>query len=752
MLRASATHKKGAQFTFLLLISLLIKLIYADLLLVMLMKYDVHKLKDPVKKSEFQIELRNRFELLGTIPEQGIEDQWQQIKQSFCSTAEEVLGFKKPNKKEWMSDNTWNKIEERKEIKKKILNQNNSSEETDRLKTQYSQKDRVVKKSARKDKIKFIDDKAEEAQNAANRGDLNTVYKITKQLCSKSKSDNVPVKDKDGVVLTTEREQAARWKEHFKEVLNRPEPLIPADPDIDNDFNLDINVDMPTELEVRQAIKSLKNNKAAGVDTITAELLKADLATSTKVLTAYFKDIWTKEEIPTDWQKGIIIKIPKKGDPGNCNNWRGITLLSIPGKILCKILLRRIDSAIDDRLRDEQAGFRSGKGCIDQIFSLRNIIEQSLEWNVPVFINFIDFSKAFDSIHRDSLWKIVRSYGIPEKLVKIMKLFYENYECCIALENNNLTDNFNVKTGVRQGCILSPILFLIVVDWVMRKSTNNVNNGIPWRDGYSLDDLDFADDLALTSSNQDNLQDKTNNLVNYAKQVGLQINIKKTETMHTSQEPTNPIIIEGEPVKNTNKFTYLGSVLSVEDGALSDINARLTKARFAFCNLQNIWKSNKYSLSLKMKIYNSNVKSILLYGAETWRVVQRDMNKLNVFHTKNLRKICKIFWPNRISNIELLQRTKSKVIEDEVKIKRWKWLGHVLRMDNDKISKVALKWTPENGRRNRGRPKQTWRRTIDRELTELGKDWRQIEERAGDRQEWRRFVSTALCFNRNEED
>ena len=124
-------------------------------------------------------------------------------------------------------------------------------------------------------------------------------------------------------------------------------------------------------------------------------------------------------------------------------------------------------------------------------------------------------------------------------------------------------------------------------------------------------------------------------------------------------------------------------MLSVEDGALSDINARLTKARFAFCNLQNIWKSNKYSLSLKMKIYNSNVKSILLYGAETWRVVQRD---INVFHSKHLRKICKIFWPNKISNIELQQRTKSKVVEDKIKIKRWKWLGYVLRMDNDKIS------------------------------------------------------------------
>ena len=90
-------------------------------------------------------------------------------------------------------------------------------------------------------------------------------------------------------------------------------------------------------------------------------------------------------------------------------------------------------------------------------------------------------------------------------------------------------------------------------------------------------------------------------------------------------------------------------------------------------------------------------------------------------------------------------------MEDEIKIKRWKWLGHVIRMENDKIPKVALQWHPVNGRRTRGRPKKTWRKTIADDLDNLDMDWEQMEERAQDRRDWRMFVSTALCSVRNEE-
>ena len=172
-----------------------------------------------------------------------------------------------------------------------------------------------------------------------------------------------------------------------------------------------------------------------------------------------------------------------------------------------------MDKAIDSKLREEQAGFRAGRGCIDQIFSLRNIIEQCSEWNQPLHINFVDFRKAFDSIHRTNLWKIAMSYGIPEKLVNQISKFYLSFKCCVALDNNKTTEWFDIETGVRQGCLLSPILFILAIDWVMRKTTGDRKRGIQWGLFNQLEDLDFADDLALLASNHRNMQEKSDRLV-----------------------------------------------------------------------------------------------------------------------------------------------------------------------------------------------------------------------------------------------
>ena len=142
------------------------------------------------------------------------------------------------------------------------------------------------------------------------------------------------------------------------------------------------------------------------------------------------------------------MKIPKKGALRNCNNWRGITLLSVPSKILAKLIIRRISEAVDQQLRKEQTGFRKGWGCTDQIFTLRNIIEQCTEWQRQLYINYVDFEKAFDNIHRESLWRILRVYGIPQQIVLVIKSYYNNFKC--RVENSDFS--FSVGTGVRQGC------------------------------------------------------------------------------------------------------------------------------------------------------------------------------------------------------------------------------------------------------------------------------------------------------------
>ena len=136
--------------------------------------------------------------------------------------------------------------------------------------------------------------------------------------------------------------------------------------------------------------------------------------------------------------------------------------------------------------------------------------------------------------------------------------------------------------------------------------------------------------------------------------------------MHINATNTYPISLDGADLESVDDFTYLGSLISNDNGAKKDIKARLNKARGAFCKLQAIWKSKQYRLKTKIKIYNSNVKSVLLYGSECWRVTKKDMSQIEAFHTKSLRRICNIIWPNHISNYNLFQITGCRSIVTEL--------------------------------------------------------------------------------------
>ena len=140
------------------------------------------------------------------------------------------------------------------------------------------------------------------------------------------------------------------------------------------DTDLDVSTSPPEKEEIIAAIRSLKKGKSAGHDSLNAELFKAEPDFEAQVLQPLFGTIWEEKQWPDGWMEGVIMKILKKGALRNCNNWRGITLLSVPSKILAKLIIKRISEAVDQQLRQEQAGFRKGRECIDQIFTLRNII------------------------------------------------------------------------------------------------------------------------------------------------------------------------------------------------------------------------------------------------------------------------------------------------------------------------------------------------------------------------------------------
>ena len=164
--------------------------------------------------------------------------------------------------------------------------------------------------------------------------------------------------------------------------MNRPAPEDTGefgDEDVIPESEAIIGVDAPTKVEIYAAFKEIKNGTTGGVDSLTVEILKADLETSVDVLLYLLHKMWEQQQIPEDWQRGLIVKLTKKGDLTECNNWRGITLMVVATKVLGRIIITRIRDGIDNKLRQEQAGFRKGRGTTEQIFILRNIIEQCIE-------------------------------------------------------------------------------------------------------------------------------------------------------------------------------------------------------------------------------------------------------------------------------------------------------------------------------------------------------------------------------------
>lgn len=294
---------------------------------------------------------------------------------------------------------------------------------------------------------------------------------------------------------------------------------------------------------------------------------------------------------------------------------------------------------------------------------------------------------------------------------------------------------------------MSPILFIIVVDWVMKNSITG-RTGVQWNVFDQLEDLEFADDVCLISENKGHMIEKTEKVTEEAAKLGLKINKKKSKTLTVNAEK-EPMVIK-EELEEVEKFCYLGSMFDANGGTDKDVLTRISKAQQAFYRLNNIWASNNITIRTKIRLFNTNIKSILLYGSETWNASRTNINRIQVFINKCLRKIMKIFWPNKISNKELWDRTNQEPIEITIRKRKWRWLGHTLRRNEEDVTRQSLEWNPV-GKRSRGRPTQTWRRSLTEEMKNSKVSWGEIKKSARNREKWRHFVN-ALCSNGSQKD
>lgn len=371
-------------------------------------KYDTAKLRnDEDTRKAFTIALKNRYDVLeeeeaekeDERAEEDIEREFDIMMTAHAEAAETVLGKPKRKKKPWISVRSGTLVEE---INKKILGARSEKVKV-HLRGKCAEKKLEVKKSIRKDKRIWMDGIAEEAENATRNQHMR-LYELIKSLSNERSRRGGAVLDKDGNLLSGKEEIQARWTEHFQEVLNRGASANPITEEEDNCFEFsdiieEIETNEPTIGEVKLAIGRLKNGKPPGTDSITAELLKAGEEFSGMKMHELLKNIWKYEKVPSRWKEGLIIKLPKKGNLKECKNSRGITLLPVAGKILGRIIIDRLCNGVDKRLRMEQAGYRNGRGTTEQVFVLRNILEQVNEWQETLYLGFVDFEKALDSVH-----------------------------------------------------------------------------------------------------------------------------------------------------------------------------------------------------------------------------------------------------------------------------------------------------------------------------------------------------------------
>ena len=681
-------------------------------------KFDWKKLECQDTKDEFKIKLSNRFQHLPLI--ESITERYDEFEKATYSVANEVLGKKLPTGlPNWVSKETED-LRRLRDTAKRNLVISKSQTSKRRLKDLNSQ----LNQSYQNDEIKHLQKQLDELTEANNKKEINKVWSIINDISGKKKHLSAKVKKRDGTDPTNQKELLNEWKEYFNLLLNNKSDIATASP-APAESDLPINIDPPTREETVKAIKSLKRNKAAGVDNgITPEALLDGGEAMVTIVHDFCREVYVNKTPPKQWITNLIVPVPKKGDLSQMTNYRGITLMSICAKVYNKLLLNRIHATVDPKLRKNQAGFRPARSCTQQIHILRRIIEGSQIKKLPLVATFIDFRKAFDSINRDSMFAILRSYGIPKEIVDAIRVLYDNSKSAILVDGQ-LSEEFEVTTGVLQGDVLAPFLFIIVLDFVMKNATkNNPGGGLMTHPRRSkrqpetlLNDLDFADDISLLESNIQRAQLQLSCTVDSAASVGLMINTDKTEYLSINCPANQNLTIGTKFLKKVEDFLYLGSMVA---SSSADFKRRHGLAWSVFWKLERLWRSQTVPLKLKIDIFNLTCLSVLLYGSETWVISKEIESKLNSFQTRCLRIMLGIKRLDRVTNQQVYQTTSTSPLMRTVTLRQLKFLGHILRMKNNEPVNIYALYLPPHGKRSRGGQRMSFVKSILKKIDPTG--------------------------------
>jgi len=536
------------------------------------------------------------------------------------------------------------------------------------------------------------------------------------------------LKDKDGVLQTDQNKLLEITREFYKDLYAsiRSKPSTggtatrPVIMNVGSEEMPDITMD-----EVQTALDEMKNGKAPGEDDIPIEAIKEGGRALLEMITALFNKCLEQTKVPEMWENAIITLLHKKGDITKLENYRPISLLSHLYKLFMKVITKRITKKLDFYQPVEQAGFRSGFSTNDHLQVMRSLIEKCNEYKIPIAIIFIDFEKAFDSVE---LWSIMDSLDecrIDSRYTRLIKYIYEHATSSVKMHKH--TDKFQVERGVRQGDTISPKLFTSALETVFKKldwSEMGININ-----GRFLNNLRFADDIALTSSTMEQAETMLLQLNEEAQKIGLKMNLSKTKIL-TNITGAQPITIGDEEIGIVDSYKYLGHDIRLGlENQTAEIRRRIGLGWAAFGKLRYIFKS-KMNNSLKRKVFDMCVLPVLTYGAETLTITKASAKKLRVAQRAMERAMLGISLRDKMTNEWIRQQTKVTDVMVRIASLKWNWAGHIARMTDDRWTKTIMQWRPPT-KRPMGRPPERWTNDIKRTA---GANWQQV---AMDRDEWR---------------
>ena len=710
-------------------------------------KHHIEALQQPMIAQEYKNRLDEKLGQLDSTS-MSVEEHWRQVSEAINTTASQVLGKVPPKyKKPWFDMECEKALATKIEARVKWLQASTRSNSREAYKLFSAERKRVYR-LFRKKRTEYEEQQVMDIQRHRNTKDMRKFYNRINAQRARPKPATFSCKDKDNNLLLSADIAMKRWAEYFRETINSEtvETSMAAleKPPIYDDHVME----MPTIHEVRTAIQRLKSNKSAGLDNIPAELFKFGGDGIVDHIHQVITKIWTNETWIEEWNCSWINPIHKKGEKTLCSNYRGISILNVAYKIFSSIFCERLKPYLNNIIGSYQCGFRPGKSTTDQIFTLRRLLEKTLEFQIDTHHLFIDFKQAYDSISRESLFNTMRSFGIPSKLNRLCWLTLANTVSVVKI-GNETSEQFSTKLGFRQGDALSCDFFNLCLEKIIRDSNTHREKGCIYNKSTQI--LSYADDIDIIGRRREDVQNSFLEIEKAAEVMGLKVNASKTKYMLATRNTSTPqnigqnVTIGQYDFEVVKDFVYLGSSINSSNNTSEEVIRRIVLGSRCLYGLNHLLRSKHLSRRTKIQIYITLILPIVMYGSESWELTSVDCERLLVFERRVLRTIfgpviINEEWRSRY-NDELYTLYAHETIVQKIKFQRLRWLGHIFRMEEEAPQRKCVFSNP-HGNRGRGRPRMRWMDSVSGDLTKLRvkSTWKQ---KAADRDEWRNLLGQA---------